>query len=294
MSEVLSVFFASLGILVAMANGQTPDTVLPRAFELPLIGSLGQSNHSLPLFMALAEGLSRNKNQPFGKLFNDLVPKMPELLESSVPKTTTSTTTTTTPSPIQQLGMNIENLGHTLVGGTKVFEAPLKIFNGLLAGTATLGKVGAATVDKTADKIAKATETTSKIATQMNRQEWDPRLEEESAYYEFTSADEPYTYRKPKYFSRECQFRIACEIGKTIKPLTYQITKVAETNRLIQDLQNRYTRAITYGTVHGNCERYFCLLVQIFGGPTGLASGVAEMVNRLVNPDMYEGYGYRR
>lgn len=205
----------------------------------------------------------------------------------------TLTKTTAAPDPIQQLSKNLAILGSSLGMSGSIMEAPMKIMNNLLSGTLNLSLVSTNTIDNAATRIAKATEATGKAmiaSSQMIRPTKQPKSEDDSMYYEFAAPEEPYFYRKSKYFSKECNFRVACEVGHFFKPLTYQFYKGAESNRLVQDLQNRYTRAITYGTLHDNCQRYYCVLVQLIGGPQAFAGGIAEMVNRAMNPDLYEGH----
>lgn len=95
--------------------------------------------------------------------------------------------------------------------------------------------------------------------------------------------------KKTKYFSVECQFRVACEVGKLMKPFAAELAKVLETSKVIQDLQNRYTRSFTYGMAHSSCDRYYCLFLQLFNGPESFAKGLTEMINRMANPELYEG-----
>lgn len=117
------------------------------------------------------------------------------------------------------------------------------------------------------------------------------RPESESVYYDHAPGLNPLDeYRKPKYFSHDCNFRVACEVGKLLRPVASPLSKIVSTNKVIQDLQNRYTRAATYGLLHNSCERYYCIMVELMGGPTKFAAGLVEMLNRLANPDLYELY----
>lgn len=218
-----------------------------------------------------------------------------------------------------QLNKNLQDISTVLSSGARLLETPIRMFNGMLSQSANLTRAGV----KAADSLVKAAGSTSKqLATggrgdghsdggnihidshsatgeynhpiNVHSIRGGPPPEDDWKYYEYAGPYEPYAYRRPKYFSKECQFRFACEVGKLMKPLTYPVTRKVETSRFVQDLQNRYTRAMTYGTLRGNCERYYCVLVALLGGPAGFASGVAEIVNRAVNSDMYDIGGLSR
>jgi len=235
-------------------------------------------------------------------------------------KLTTTTSTTNrpstkaevnqTPGPAEKIGRDIDDFRSTLMGGTKLLEVPLKVLDGILSATLNITRAGTDRIDQATDTVVKASETTSKVVSSLasippkkhsrgHRKPPRAHIEEDSDedeydrdrdYYEFSDSSEPYAARRPKYFSRECPFRFACEVGKIMKPLTHSLTKQAGSTRLFQDLQNRYTRAMTYGSLRGNCDRYYCVLVALFGGPQGFASGVAELINRQLNPETYEVY----
>lgn len=197
------------------------------------------------------------------------------------------TTTTTTFSPIEDLAQRIIKFPVDLpdhLGADLLKNSPLSAGNDVLqailpAGQALLGQ----------NPIKTMTQTTGKIMEQLsglNLNKMSP--ENQAMYYEYRNNDEPYGFRSHKYFSRECHFRFACEVGKMLRPFGgSSIAETLEKNRFIQDLQSRYTRAITYGLVYNDCERYYCLLKQLFGGPLEFAGGMAELMNRIANPDMY-------
>ena len=151
----------------------------------------------------------------------------------------------------------------------------MKVFNGLVSQT-------------TGDNLIRSDKTNSRSppATrgQMSQDEW--------SNFEFAGPFEPFAFRRRKYFSHECQFRIACEAGRLSRPMTHEVSKTVASSRFLQDLQNRYTRAFNYGSLHADCDRYYCVLVKMMGGPAGFASGVAEIINRIVNRDLYEADGY--
>lgn len=192
--------------------------------------------------------------------------------------TTTTTTTTTTAAPIQELGQNFHEIGKGL---TSAMNAPIKVINGIT-------KVSSDGVNKAADGIVK---TTSDVVLGGGSAK---RPIDDSRYYEYPTPMEPFAYRRSKYFSRECPFRVACEVGRLFKPFTFRLNGPAMASKFLDDLQNRYTRALTYGNLYGNCEPYYCVLVQLLGGPASFASGVSELVNRMVNSDQYEAGTFLR
>ena len=241
--------------------------ISPRGLNIPLLGDL-----------AAGLGLQEKNKKP--------------------PSTTVAPTTTL--NPVAQFSKNVGNVGSSLVDGSKVLENPLKMINSLINSSAEIARANTKNLDNATQKLVKATETTSKMLSQLGGLT-NPKTNTESAsqdknddfkYYEFAGLLEPYAFRKSKYFSHECQFRFFCEIGKLSKELTLPLFQVVESNRFLQDLQNRYSRALTYGSVHGQCERYYCALLQVFDGPVGMAKGLTAIANRFANPDQYENYAY--
>lgn len=189
---------------------------------------------------------------------------------------------TTTLSPLEQLTKTLTNPIAMALPGSKLLEGPTQAFNSVIAGPAN--PVNIATVS-----LPKVFENTGKIVSSLSGTNLKPRPDDESAYYEIRPGDEPFEYRRPKYFSYDCQFRFACEFGRAMRPITAPFSKGLINNRVFQDMQNRYTRAMTYGSLYDDCERYYCLLIQFVGGPEKFARGVAELVNRVANPEMYDG-----
>lgn len=117
--------------------------------------------------------------------------------------------------------------------------------------------------------------------------------ERESVYYtnpsQIFSGDDTYQWQKPKYFSKHCKFRLSCEFGRFMKPMTPKsVSFMIERSKLIRDLQNRFTRSATYGLLYGDCARYYCLVMEFFGGPVRATGAFAELTTRILNPDLHE------
>lgn len=195
---------------------------------------------------------------------------MDTFLPALLPKTTT-TTTTTTADPLNLLTDKLTGPLQKSV----LFGGQVKALNNAIKGASTLNRGLFDTTNRVVQTIAGG-----------GRQNGQ-KFSDDKSYYEYTPVYDVFQYREPKYFSRDCNFRVACEIGRILKPFAPPLKEVLESSKLAQDLQNRYTRAFSYGIIHEDCHRYFCLLVQFAGGPAGFASGVAELMNRIANPDMY-------
>lgn len=284
----------------------TKPEISSRQLDIPLIGmqndepsmSLQENvNMVKTIGQTLTAVASVGSQKPLGSLLDSIIPQA----STEVAK---KEDVSQPMGPIESLGKNIDKFGSDIVGGNKVLEAPMRVFNSLLSAATNISKGNTEKLSEATETVVKATEGTSKVVTSLvapkrtknrkrksKKQEQDEDDEDdidESEYYEYSETHEPYAHRRPKYFSRECPFRFACEVGKIMKPLAEKFTKEVEKNRFLQDLQNRYTRAMTYGSLRGDCNRYYCFIVALLGGPQGFASGVSEMVNRIVNPDTYE------
>lgn len=324
MSRFALVLVYYAAIWVAFVEPQTPSpTFSSRQLTFPLLNGINkqaqQTANTINMVKTIGDTISAvsgggagltgsgNENSSSRALEDLLNSFMPH--EKTTAEPSTKETITTTPGPIESLGKNIDQFGTAFAGGAKLFEAPLRVLSGILSGTTNITRAGADGIDQATDGVVKATETTSKVVSTLanptNRRdrgrkpkknhddhndEHSEDKDEDEEYYEYSGAMDPYSLRRPKYFSRECPFRFACEVGKIMKPLAHPFTKQVEKSRFFQDLQNRYTRAMTYGSLKGDCDRYYCVLVALFGGPQGFASGVAEIINRMVNPDTYEAY----
>lgn len=206
-----------------------------------------------------------------------ITPKLDTATNAANPN---NTSTTSSSNPLENpLGI-FEVFAKTLIptssnaNNSEMLISPAKVLDKLVTNSAS--------------QLVKAGQSAGELANKVSSQSTRVRPETEEYLYEYDSNEEPYMYRRPKYFSRDCQFRVACEVGKLLKPVGHPLGEQVKTNKLVQDLQNRYTRAISYGMLVGDCERYYCLVVQIFGGPKAFASGVAELFNRFANPEMYE------
>lgn len=286
MSTANCVIFGLITLVCSILNVNSSETSTKSpSLELPFIGNFNVPNlfESLaktsfePIFKSVT-GQNQDvdgKEQPAKSFFDMIVPK-----SSSA---TTSTTTTTT--PLEDLTKTIVNLPASLPK-PKLLDAPTKVLNTVIKSSI---EVGAETMTGGSENLLKSvTDTAGKVVGQVTGLMINAKPEREQAYYEYGIGHEPGEYRAPKYFSKECNFRIACEVGRLVNPYSAPLHGVVSQNKMIQDLQNRYTRAMTYGMLNKSCERYFCFLVQLLGGPGQFASGVAELVNRMANPDMYE------
>lgn len=280
MSPIFPSWLVLLTFLVT-CEGQlfADDQNQPRGLELTgVLGNLNKVGESI---------LSAGDNKSPLKTILPLVG-----MDVKTTKTKPTEGPSSSPGPFNELGKNIDNLGEKIIESTKLAETPIRMLNRMIAGATEVSATGTKTVSaltKTADGIARVAETSSKLVTP-SEQPPAPSKEHDDPYnYEFLEPNEPFLHRKPKYFSRECHFRVACEAGKLLRPFTEKVTKEVETNRFLQDLSNRYTRAFNYGSIEGNCDRYYCAFLALMSGPAGMASGMAEIVNRVANPDMYEG-----
>lgn len=182
-----------------------------------------------------------------------------------------------------------------LLNPTKIIETPSKVVVGAVEAGQNLTEkavksAGGAALDSAVDMTKRIAGGPASIAEALGILV-GPHKEKESEFYDMTPPEflrdvEP--LRKPKYFSRDCEFRMACELGRRLKLMAIKpVAEAIKTNKLIHDLQNRYTRATTYGMLYDNCDRYYCVLLQLMGKPKEVASGMVELVNRLANPEMY-------
>lgn len=244
-------------VQVASADGSKASSKAPSNVpELP-IPFLGGLEPMIQMFNTQLQDQGTKSPSILKPILNILTPSTPPPAK---------TTTTTTRSPI-------EDLTRTLVGGipgalpqSGLLQGPATVLNSMISLTNPLGKVLGGS----------------------SKSDPEGEASDDRIYYEYDYGEEASGRKRPHYFSHDCNFRVACEIGRTIRPMTTPFHKIVETNKLIQDLQNRFTRAATYGMLHNDCERYYCLFVKILGGPKQFASGVADMVNRLANPEMYQ------
>lgn len=203
---------------------------------------------------------------------------------------TTTTTTTTTPAPVDKLMNSISKIPDRLINRTRLtINTPIKMINGVMEAS----NLGDSAFDKTTDHLMKSvSESTggllpSKVPeAPMVSNAIDVASEivpDIPILDELTQSEDD---KKP-YLSQECAHRIACELGKAMKFMAHPIAKAANNNKIIQDLQNRYTMAVTYGAEHGDCERYYCVVAQFLGGPKEFSGGVVDMTNRVMNPELY-------
>lgn len=200
-------------------------------------------------------------------------------------RTTTTTTTTTTQAPIRRLFKSISRIPEKLIDGP--MHTPMHVINGVIDAT----RVSDKSLDRTAANLAKVTKTTTNLASRVadlparavNVADAINPLQGSSG----DGDEEDDESRKP-YLSQECSFRIACEIGKASRAMTLPLAKAAKKNKIVRDLQNKYTMAMAYGAVHNHCKRYYCVMTQFFGGPREAGKGAVDMTNRVINPHLYE------
>jgi len=251
---------------------------------LSIFREIGQASLE-PIVKKVAEELTKplQTNDAMKALIKIVAPK---LVTTTTAATTTTAVIVTTDSPIDDLTKTIIRLPANLPK-SGLLDGPAKVLNSMIATSINIGQAGTDTVDDVADQAIKVSEATGKAAVGLSESTLQEAPESDDAYYEDIE-DEPENHRKPKYFSRECSFRIACEIGKTVRPMTVPVYKLVERNKIIQNLQNRYTRALTYGVLHNECSRYYCFFVQLMGGQAQFASGIAELIKRVSNPGLYE------
>lgn len=266
---LLLVCSSLLGALVPGTQGQL---IKPApALGLPVAGGLGLKAFE-PFIKSVSDQLKpkpisnpATEAQPLKSLMDAFIPKL-------IPKVTTTTTTTSTttttarPNPLDAL------TGKLASGKGGIFGVPMNPLDSVFKGA---DRVTGGLIESTSRLVHSLTGGTV--------------LPDERQYYEYTPIYDPMSFRESKYFSRDCSFRMACEVGRLLKPFGQPFKQTLETSKLVQDLQNRYTRATTFGIVHNDCSRYYCLLVQFVGGPAAFASGIAELLNRMANPEMYEG-----
>lgn len=164
-----------------------------------------------------------------------------------------------------------------------LIDGPARVLQTVFGTSVDLTKKSVRRVDNVADTIATAG---GKIAkTLVGSEEVPPS---DVIYHSAAAPDDPFNHDKPTYFSRDCQFRVSCEMGRAFKPMFDGTRDLIMKNKLVHDLQNRYTRAFSYGLVYNDCEKYYCLFVALMGGPRQFTGAITELANRIANPDMYE------
>lgn len=139
----------------------------------------------------------------------------------------------------------------------------------------------------TAATLMNVTQKSGKIIERLSG--FSPHPEAEGVYYNGIIAPDE-EWRRPNFFSKSCVFRVSCEVGRLLlKPYSLPpVNLVVERSKLVHDLQNRYTRAATYGLLYGDCSKYYCDMLEFVGGPLRASGAVVELTNRLINPDLYE------
>lgn len=178
--------------------------------------------------------------------------------------------------------------GKSEKSGQPVFMGPMNgvvnTLNDVVKGSLSIISSGDKRFGETAEELINATRVASKVIGSVSR------VDDMLAYYHRLPLEAPDDYIRPKYFSTDCAFRVACEIGSWfLRPNSPQpIKDLVKQNRLIHDLQNKYTRAVTYGFLFGDCSRYYCVFLEFSGGPIKFAGAVTEITNRLLNPDLYQ------
>lgn len=189
-----------------------------------------------------------NSNTSMRSLVGLVVQSMAKVADIDI---TTSTTTTTQAPAIVELAKTISHIPSGLSNPTqKIIDTPVMVLNNVIKSTMHVGDT-VGTQSSETDNQAK---------------------EDDSFYYEDLKSGS-------KYFSRECQFRFACEFGARTK-VPQSLIKLTDF-KLIRDLQNKYTKAMTYGFKYGQCEKYFCFVLEMLNGPAKFASGFAEFIEGL-------------
>lgn len=195
----------------------------------------------------------------------------------------TTTTTTTTPAPVDKLMNSISKIPDRLINRTRLsINTPIKMINGVMEASdkttdSLMKSVSESTGGLVPSKVPDAPMVSNAIDVASDMVPEIPILDE------LTQSEE----EKKPYISQECAHRVACELGKAMKFMAHPIAKAASKNKMVQDLQNRYTMAMTYGAEHGDCDRYYCVVAQFLGGPKDISGGVVDMTNRVVNPELY-------
>lgn len=204
------------------------------------------------------------------------------------PPTTTTPTPAATPEPqphlVQQLTTGLGSIPASL-GQGQLFETPVKVVEAL---TRNFNLTQVAESSPIGD-IARVGEQTTKVLTKMSGIRLTAPPEDETVYYEYAPSDEWDGHRRPRYFSKECNFRFACEVGRMMKPMLAPVAQQFRTNKIVQDLQSRYSRAMSYGVLNDNCDKYYCVLLQLFGGPHKFVAASAEIVSQLATPEPIDG-----
>lgn len=183
---------------------------------------------------------------------------------------------TTTEAPATKQYPFAQNLD-----ASSIIQGPSKVVNAL-ASTFNVSKVAEVPAMK---ELAKVGQQTEKVFTKISGIHLSAPPESENVYYEYSPSDEWDGHRKPRYYSKECNFRLACEVGQMMKPMLGPVAHQFRTNKIVQDLQSRYSRAMAYGTLHDNCEKYYCVFLQLFGGPQKFVAASAEIVSRIAQPE---------
>lgn len=172
---------------------------------------------------------------------------------------------------------------NSMPGNIRLGDTAESFVNATKQATNMLGKIG-----DTTKGLLNATKTATNLLGIGGKPV--SKQEEDLVYYHrmpFVANDD---YLKPKYFSTDCSFRVCCEIGKWFfRPAVSApvIKNTVRENKFIHDLQNRFTRAATFGYLYGDCSRYYCVLLELTGGPIKFLAGATEISNRILNPDLY-------
>lgn len=277
----------------------TPEHITAeREAAKPPVKQTGSTSRGLEMFLDLAKpimdpisslvgGKLEEEKNKFVKGFMDAI--TPAVL-------TTSTTSTTTISPIEDLTKTIVSVPKVVFPQTsRLIDSSVRTITGVLKTSLGVSKQITNKTIPSTDQVSQPLldptdhlESAKKVVSSLSGLDVSPRQETEKVYYDFANPDDLAGHRLPKYFSTECTFRYACEVGKTISIVTKPVLSTVHQNRIIQDFQSRYTRALTYGVLTGDCSRYYCVFAQFLGGPTKFTAGMTDLVNRVVNPDVYQ------
>lgn len=210
-----------------------------------------------PVIKSVADGISGSEDQDGASaIFDMLVPK------SITPTATTIAAPTTTLTPIRRLSKTLNNHSKTLL------NAPASAMNQML----DIGQ-------KTGEGLNAAAKITSSLT---GSDDLSPGPDDDSWFFDQGPR------RDKKYFSKDCQFRIACELGKMMRPISDPLKAPIEKSKFVRDLQNKYTKAASYGILYNDCERFYCLFVSLLGGPTQFASAAAQIAGKVTNPELFE------
>lgn len=250
------------------------ETTQGRSFGEELMGALNVGPRSLEPWLKSVADIT--KNIPLASQAGESVGSLMNIIKPSTTTTPAPETIPTTQEPAQQ-GFGVFS---TSFEPDQLLGAPAKMVGALTSFNLTQGLQTGPLKD-----IASVGVHTSKVFTKLSGIGLTAPPESENAYYEYSPSDEWYGHRKPIYFSKECSFRVACEIGRLAKPVLSPVAQQLTTNKIVQDLQSRYSRAFYYGTLYDSCERYFCVFLQLFGGPQKFVAATAEIVKQIASPE---------